>query len=393
MFRKIIALLLIAVTCLGLVACGSTGKQSSSNTNNQQQQQQQKPSYKIAMYTNTVSQNEEEFRSAEQAQKKYPDIIVTQTMPDNFMKEQETLIANAVALVSDPNVKALIMNQAVPGAAAAFEKIKQQRPDVLLIAITPAEQDIIGTKADVVIQADELAMGYKMVEQAKKFGAKVFVHYSFPRHMSYPLLARRRDILKEECAKAGIKFVDATAPDPTGDAGLPGAQQFIIEDIPRKVKEYGKDTVFFSTNCGMQEPLIKTALEQGAMVVQQCCPSPFHGYPTALGINIPPDKAGDVDYVIQQIKAKIAEKGGTGRFSTWPIPAGMLMAAAAVEYAKLYAEGKLKDKNDPEALKKCFEEVSKGAKIDIGNYVEKGADGKEIKHENFYMILSDYITF
>ncbi|TYP58489.1 DUF3798 domain-containing protein [Thermosediminibacter litoriperuensis] len=382
MFKRAISIILILVTCLSLAACGNTGTQSSQNS-----------SYKIAIYTNTVSQNEEEFRSAEQAQKKYPDIIVTQTMPDNFMKEQETLIANAVALASDKDVKALIMNQAVPGAAAAFEKVRQQRPDILLIAITPAEQDIIADKADMVIQTDELSMGYKMVEQAKNFGAKVFVHYSFPRHMSYPLLARRRDILKEECAKAGIKFVDATAPDPTGDAGLPGAQQFIIEDIPRKVAEYGKDTVFFSTNCGMQEPLIKTALEQGAMVVQQCCPSPFHGYPGALGINIPPDKAGDVDYVIEQIKAKIAEKGGTGKFSTWPIPASMLSTAAAVEYAKLYAEGKLKSKNDPEALKKCFEEVSKNAKIDISNYVEIGADGKEIKHENFYMILSDYITF
>lgn len=349
--------------------------------------------YKIALYVNTVSQNEEEYRSAEQAAKKYPDKIVFQTMPDNFMKEQETLIANAVSMVADKSVKAFIMNQAVPGAAAAFDKIRKERPDVLLIAINPAEQDIISSKADVVIQPDELAMGYKMIEQAKKFGAKVFVHYSFPRHMSYPLLARRRDILRQEAEKAGIKFVDATAPDPMGDAGLPGAQQFIIEDIPRKVAEYGKDTVFFSTNCGMQEPLIKTALEQGAMVVQQCCPSPFHAYPGALGIQIPPDKAGDVEYVISQIKEKIAAKGGSGRFSTWPVPAAMLSTAAAVEYAMAFAEGKTKGKNDPEALKAAFQKVLGSTGIDIHNYVEKTADGKEKKHDNYYLILCDYITF
>ena len=34
-------------------------------------------------------------------------------------------------------------------------------------------------------------------------GAKTFVHYSFPRHMSQELLARRRDIMKEEAAKHG----------------------------------------------------------------------------------------------------------------------------------------------------------------------------------------------
>lgn len=389
MIRKFISVFLILAISLSIAGCGSNGTQSSSSDGSTAEGS----GYKIAIYTNTVSQNEEEFRSGEQAQKKYPDIVITQTMPDNFMKEQETLIANAVAMVSDKNVKAFIMNQAVPGAAAAFEKIREQRPDVLLIAITPAEQDVIGDKADIVIQTDELSMGYKMVEQAKRFGAKTFVHYSFPRHMSYPLLSRRRDILREECEKAGIKFVDATAPDPTGDAGLPGAQQFIIEDIPRKVAEYGKDTVFFSTNCGMQEPLIKTSLEQGAMVVQQCCPSPFHGYPGALGINIPPDKAGDVNYVIEQIKAKIAEKGGTGRFSTWPIPAAMLFTAAAVEYAKMYAEGEITSKNDPEALKKCLQEVAGDTQIQISNYVEVGADGKEIVHDNFYMVLSDYITF
>ena len=90
-----------------------------------------------------------------------------------------------------------------------------------------------------------------------------------------------------------MKFVDATAPDPTGDAGVPGAQQFILEDVPRKIAEYGKDTNFFSTNCAMQEPLIKASLEGGAIYAQQCCPSPYHGYPGALGIEIPADKAGN----------------------------------------------------------------------------------------------------
>jgi len=394
--KKVLSILLILILTLSLAACGGNTGSNASNegaTTDESSSSSSSSGYKIAIYTNTVSQNEEEFRSGEQAQANYPDIVITQTMPDNFMKEQETLIANALSLVSDPSVKALIMNQAVPGAAAAFDKVREIRPDVLLIACTPAETDVISEKADIILQPDELAMGYTMPAQAQKLGAKTFVHYSFPRHMSYPLLAQRRDILKAECERLGITFVDATAPDPTGDSGLPGAQQFIIEDIPRKVAQYGKDTNFFSTNCGMQEPLIKTALAEGAIVVQQCCPSPFHGYPGALGIEIPADKAGDVDYIVEQIKAKIAEKGGTGRFSTWPVPVSMLSTAAAVEYARMYAEGKLQSKNDPEALKECFEMVSKGAEITLNTYVEKDKDGNEINHENFYLILSDYTTF
>lgn len=384
--KRVLALILTGLMIFSLVACSSPApaEQPQEQPASSEQATETKEKFKIAIYTNTVSQNEEEFRSGEAALKKYgPEMIVTQTMPDNFMKEQETLIANALALVSDPEVKALIMNQAVPGAAAAFEKVRETRPDVYLVAITPGETDVIADKADLVLQPDELAMGYAIPAQAAKMGAKTFVHYSFPRHMSYPLLAQRRDIFREECQKLGMTFVDATAPDPTGDAGIPGAQQFILEDVPRKVKEYGKDTNFFSTNCSMQEPLIKACLETGAINAQQCCPSPYHGYPGALGIDVQGHE-GDIDYLVGQIKAKIAEKGGTGRFSTWPVPFSMMSTAAAVEYVKGYLEGTITNKVDLEALKKCYQEASGGYDLEFSTYDNK---------DNFVLVLSGYITF
>jgi len=378
--KRVLALLLVGIMLLGMTACSTPATQPTGS-----EQPAENKNFKIAIYTNTVSQNEEEYRSAENAVKKYgADKVVIQTLPDNFMKEQETVIANGLALVSDPDVKALIMNQAVQGAAATFEKIREQRPDVLLIAITPAETDVIAEKADISLQPDEVSMGRTIPVQAQKLGAKTFVHYSFPRHMSYPLLAARRDEFKKVCAELGMTFVDATAPDPTGDGGVPAAQQFILEDVPRKVAEYGKDTNFFSTNCAMQEPLIKAALEAGAIDAQQCCPSPYHGYPGALGIEIPTEKAGDIGYIIEQTKAKIAEKGGTGRFSTWPVPFSMMSTAAAADYAMQYAEGKLTSKNDPEALKKAYETAAGEFKLTITNYDNK---------ENFYLILSDYFTY
>jgi len=382
--KKVLALVLAVVMVLSLAACAKPAAPAATEPAATAAPEAAK-NFKVAIYTNTVSQNEEEFRSGEIAVKKYgADKIVTQTMPDNFMKEQEVLISNGLALVSDPDVKALIMNQAVPGAAAMFEKIREERPDVLLVAVTPAETDVIGSKADLVLQPDELSMGYTIPAQAQKLGAKNFVHYSFPRHMSYPLLAQRRDIFKTECEKLGMKFIDATAPDPTGDAGIPGAQQFILEDVPRKIAELGKDTNFFSTNCAMQEPLIKAALENGAIDAQQCCPSPYHGYPGALGLQIPEDKAGDVAYLIEQIKAKIAEKGGTGRFSTWPVPFSMMSTAAAVDYAMQYAEGTITSKNDSAKLQECYKNASGGYEIKFSTYDNQ---------DNFYLMLCDYITF
>ncbi|HCX78922.1 MAG TPA: hypothetical protein DG577_05900, partial [Firmicutes bacterium] len=50
--------------------------------------------------------------------------------------------------------------------------------------------------------------------------------------------------------------------------GVSGAQQFILEDVPRQIEQYGKDTAFFSTNCSMQEPLIRSVLEGGAIYPQ-----------------------------------------------------------------------------------------------------------------------------
>ncbi len=74
----------------------------------------------------------------------------------------------------------------------------------------------------------------------------------------------------------------------------------------------------------MQVPLISAALDEGAIYPQPCCPSPYHGFPSALGIEIPEDKKGDVQFAIDQITAEVAERGGTGRFSTWPVPVAMM---------------------------------------------------------------------
>lgn len=344
--------------------------------------------FKIGVVTGTVSQGEEEYRAAEAVKKTYGDQVILQTYPDKFMDEQETTISNILSIANDPDVKAIIICQAVPGTSAAVDKVREIRDDVLIIAAVPGEApDTIAPKADVVLQGDELGMGVSVIAQAEKLGAKTFVHYSFPRHMSYPLLAARRDIFKSECEAKGIKFVDATAPDPTGDAGVPGAQQFILEDVPRKIQEYGVDTCFFSTNCSMQEPLIKSALENGGILAQQCCPSPYHGYPGALGISIPEDKQGDVDYVIEQISAKIAEKGGTGRFSTWPVPINMMFVEAGAEYAIAYAQGKTNGKVDKAYMEKVFSEYS-GGDIKLTTLEEGGT-----AYDNFLLLLSEYITF
>lgn len=375
--KKLLALVLAAVMSFSMVACGG-GEKGTGNSG------------KVAIITGTVSQGEEEFQAAERMKAKYPDRIVTSTYPDNFDKEIETTITNVVALVSDPDVKALVFLQAVPGATAAIEKAREINPDLLVIAGVSAEDPgVISKAADVVLGLDEIGMGKTIPEQARKMGAKTLVHYSFARHLATATINERLQKMKEECETLGIEFVAADAPDPLSDVGLAGAQQFILEDVPKKVEQYGKDTAFFSTNCGLQEPLIKAVIEEGAYYPQPCCPSPYHGFPGALGIEIPDDKAGDVDYCVEQIKRKMAEKGVTGHLSTWPVPMNMSFVMGATEYALSWIDSgcNVETKVDEELLKSKITEVA-GSEVQFSK-LSLG----DVEYDNYLLALSGYVTF
>ncbi len=391
MLKKIVVFALVAMLVLSMVGCqpAAPAPTATPDAGATPTEAAKVANWKIGIMTGTVSQNEEDYRAAQEVLAKYgEEHVVVMTYPDKFMDEQETTISNVVNMASDPDMKAIIFIQAVPGAAAALEQARVINPELLLIAGTPGEDPgVIAAKADMVLNLDELSMGTTIIDQAKKQGAKVFVHYSFPRHMSYPLLSARRDLFKANCEKLGLKFVDATAPDPTGDAGVSGAQQFILEDVPRMVAAHGKDTAFFSTNCGMQTPLIKATLDAGGIFPQPCCPSPYHGFPSALGIEIPEDKKGDIPFVIEQITAKIAEKGGAGRFSTWSVPVGMMFIVGSCDYAADYAQGLTTNKNDAALLQAKCEAYAK-TKITMTKLIENGTT-----YENSYMVLLDFLNF
>ena len=386
--NKLLLLLLCFVLLISATACGGTDEPATSEEETGGETAEETGGeglgFKIGLVTDTVSQGEEEFRAAENMVAKYgADVIKHVTFPDNFMQEQETTIAQIAGLADDPDIKAIIVCQSVPGTVAAFEKIRETRDDILLIAGLPQEDaEIVADRADIVINTDDVQRGETIMRLAHEMGAKTFIHYSFPRHMSIDLLAQRRDVMKNLAAELGIEFVEVDAPDPTGDAGIPGAQQFILEDVPRQVEKYGKDTALFSTNCSMQEPLIKSVLSTGAMFPEQCCPSPYHGYPGALGIEIPEDKAGDLQFILDEIKSKVEEAGQSGRMATWKVPAAMAIIESAVEYGVLYGKGEVDGFNKAK-LEEVMSEV-------VGDKIEFGQLGDL---ENYMLFISTSVIF
>ncbi len=370
--KKLLCLALAAMLCLALAACAVA-----------------EGNWKIAILTGTTSQGEEEFRAAERAQKADPEHIITDTYPDNFMAESETTISKLVAFASDPDVKAIVMCQAVPGAKPAFDKIRAMgRDDMLLIAGVPQEDPaVITAAADFVLYTDEPKQGDTIMETCAKWGVEVFVHYSFPRHLAMETIAARKALLEENAAALGIEYVEATAPDPTGDAGVAGAQQFILEDVPAKLKEYeGKKVAFFTTNCAMQEPLQAAILDQpNAYYPQPCCPSPYHAFPASLGLEI--QAGGDDTEALKAIAAVLKEHNALGRYSTWPSPVNMSIIDVSVEYAKKWIAGEITSKNDGAAIAAMFEEKAPGAIV--SNYTN--ADGQTF--DNYYTVLLGAVDF
>lgn len=190
-----------------------------------------------------------------------------------------------------------------------------------------------------------------------------------------------------------IRIIAEEPPDPTGDSGITGAQQFILEDVPRQIEKYGKDTVFFTTNCVMQEPLIRSVFENGAIYSLQCCPSPFHAFPAALNIDMSGHEA-DVTYMMEQLQAKVDEYGMNGRVSTWGVPCNMLFVNAGVEYAKKVLEGETNGEVlDEEVLKATIQECAKEYTPDANMTIEHYVDDSGNEKDNHFLVMSDFVTF
>jgi hypothetical protein len=173
--------------------------------------------------------------------------------------------------------------------------------------------------------------------------------------MAMLLMARRRDIMIAECAKRGIQFHFVTAPDPTGEQGLPGTQQFIFEDVPRELAKYGPQTAFFTTNGGMEEPLIKAVLNAGqGYFVEQPSPGPTSGYPPALGLRVPPDKFGDMEWIAAENRRVIAAHGMSGHFGAWAKSFDITAIRAVTELLVEAAEHRA-DPRDSLTVRRFFE--------------------------------------
>ena len=408
--KKRISMLLACAMMLALASCGGNNGNNSGNAGNQSNaggntsgstgvnssastsQGGGAADYHIAIITGSVSQSEDDRRGAEAFQAKYGEDKVTLAIyPDNFTEELETTIQTIVNMSDDPLMKAVIVNQSIPGTTEAFRQIKERRPDILCIA-GEAHEDLpeIGSAADLVCNNDFVSRGYLIIRTAHELGADTFVHISFPRHMAYETMSRRVAVMQEACKEFGMEFVLETAPDPTSDVGIPGAQAYILENVPAWVQKYGENAAYFCTNDAHTEPLLKQLFKYGGYFIEADLPSPLMGYPGALGLDLT-EEAGDFEKILAKVESAVSATttdsgvSGENRFGTWAYSYGYTLSAGLAEHAKNVIEG-ASDITDMDDVAAALQIYSPEAEWNGSGYTNATTG---VKSDNVFLIYQD----
>jgi hypothetical protein len=318
-------------------------------------------------------------------------------------------------LVSDLEIKALIVYPSFDNTNGKLEELRMLRKDIFVAYIVDAFYDIESScaqTADLLLMTDWHNTGSTMAEQANKLGAETFVHYFYLPVMSSPRNIKRYDLLKNKCAELGLEFVNINTPEDC-------TEQFILDDVPKMVEKYGVNTAFFSPSPSVQAQLIEAVLDAGAIYPSSCHPYPFYGYPSIsfdylmetarseyfdLGYEdllYKDDFNKCIEIGIAKVRADLEGKGDLSRLSTWPVFDDFMYASTAAEYAIKWINGEVpKEGVDVAVLTQLMEEYA-GVNVYLTPFVDDGThdyykrEGKPTgeTYENFLLMRMDYVTF
>ncbi len=116
--------------------------------------------------------------------------------------------------------------------------------------------------------------------------------------------------------------------------------------------------------------------------VEQDVPAPTQGYPAALGLTIPPDRAGDMAWINSENKRLIAEKGMSGHFGTWVQPVDMVAIRAFANLLVDAVDHKA-DYRDSTTVRRYLE-TEAGGPVKLRKYDSRG---------NQWLVVLDHVTY
>ena len=342
---------------------------------------------RVAILTGSMNQHYEEYTAAKMILDAHgSDYVIHDTYPDNFTSETATTIAQIEAFGADPSVKAIVVCQAVPGVTTGMNNVRKaceaegREAPLMIVGVPQEDPAVVHSVVDFGLTSDEPGQADTIAQTLARWDIDVFVHYSFPRHLAMEAVAGRRDGLMAHCENLGIEFVEVTIPDPTAN-GVEYMTEYLTSNFNTQMETYAdKKVAFFATVCGAQEPLQRCVLgHDNAYYPQPCCPSPYHGFPESLGLNL---NIGDTDASLMAIAWTLNQHGAVGRFSTWEMPVNMAIIDVATAYAMAYGNGEITSRFDSNQVKALIEEKFPGATIsNFGGY------------DDIFSILLDAVDF
>jgi hypothetical protein len=351
--------------------------------------------YQILLYTVDDPYDEYYFSTKAILDKCYANVLHAK-ITGEYDERLGEILADNLILPKNPQIKAIIINQLVPGFNKLATKIKEQYADVLLVVLATKNMENIIDVADIVLAVDEFPMGKKMVEQTNRTGAKTFVYYTFPIFFGMPssILSQYNNAFQTACSELGLDYVEIMDYGFSHDYyGID--PEAIFFDISQKISQYDGEVSIFADICSLQETIIAIIRDLGGIYAQPCHPSLYIGFHKALGIlhEYYYDSLDDFDLIdfgrqIEEIETKLAEHGSTGSFSTWKVPFPLAATTAAIEYSTNYCEGNIKGKADLEAMRECFQRA-----MEIYNSADTGFElTQHPDYPNCFLFTEDYIV-
>lgn len=406
MFKKLLAAALTVSMIASLTACGSSSQTTAASTQGGSAAEQTgaateaeteaaSSDYKIGLMISPLSMKEEYYRTAEMLIEQYgPEKFIMDVYPENPQEEQEVTISKAMNIAMNPDVKVMICDSADIGTIAMVNKVKEARPDIKFI-LGSLNEDVyeMAKVGDMLLSMDPELFGRAVAQFAVDAGAKHFVFYSFARHMSNALKVRHLEVMKSVCEENGITFEQVTMPDPMGDAGISGAQQFMLESVPSLMDKYGtKDVAYYATVSTIQECMLRTIVENGGIYPCHTDPSPFSAFSGALGLEIDDEHKYDAEYVDDLITKELAKYNMNGRVGGWEKSFVRCELEFLFEYAIAYCEGETKEENGKPDIEKAQELIKE-------IYGESAAFNKSVNdttgevYDNWFTIARDLYAF
>lgn len=370
------SMLLLAISVVG---CASTSEEVGSEAAGD--------GYGITVVTPSLSGSEDEFRAGAEMAAMFPGIVTHLSLPDDPETEIETAITTIVSAADNPLTKAVVVISGQSGLIPAFQQIKEKNSDIITIAAPVYDEpDMMAQYIDLILDTDWIKRGETIPQKAAEMGATTFIHYSFPTHLSKPLISGRKDMMQETCEALGIEWVEVITPDPQTGDGVEAMQQFLREDIPRQIAEYGTDINIFGSNCPMYDVILDEVIDEKLIMAEQCCPTPTQSFPTVLGLEIEMEDSMDYNGINDLISDKLAECDMTGRISAWPIPVTVYMPQLGVYVAMEMIENGFDPLNAENLETLSLEKF--GVEVDFEPLEDNGTT-----YNNYFVMIMDSIFY